>query len=214
PAVEDTIASFSSRGASRGGTALKPDIDSIGESVFSTAALTGTEGVSFNGTSMATPHIAGSLALLRQLHPSWTAEELKALLMNNANHDLSLTIGPALPKTGPGRVGAGREDVAATLDTNVVAYNADGSGRVSVSFGSVEVATLTTLNRTVKVANKGKTSGTYTVAFNGTNMPDIPGVTITTSTAAVTVAPGATATFDVILTADPPALKHSRDSSA
>src|SRR5262249_51905843 len=124
-----------------------------------------------------------------------------------------LNVGPALPNTGPGRVGAGREDVAAAVSGNVVAYNADGSGRVSVSFGSVEVAAPLTLTKSIKVANKGKSSVTDGVGFNGTNMPHMRGVTFRTSGGWVTVAAGATATFDVILGADPLAMKHSRDAS-
>src|SRR5207245_11534396 len=169
PALEDTIASFSSRGPSRVGTALKPDIDSVGETVFSTQALSGTEGVSFSGTSMATPHIAGTMALLRQLHPDWSVEELKALVMNNAGHALfSLTSG-VLPKAGPGRVGAAREDVAAAASDQVVAFAAKGHGRVSVSFGSVQVPapaaspspTPTTLAQSIKVVNKGSAAADF-----------------------------------------------------
>ena len=44
PTLEDTIASFSSRGPSRVGNGLKPDIDSVGETVFSTQALSGRSG--------------------------------------------------------------------------------------------------------------------------------------------------------------------------
>ena len=33
---------------------------------------------------MASPHAAGALAVVRELHPEWTVEELKALLMNTA----------------------------------------------------------------------------------------------------------------------------------
>jgi subtilisin family serine protease len=212
--AQDVIASFSSRGASLRGTALKPDIDSVGETVFSTQALfPGTEGDSFNGTSMSAPHVAGTMAILRQLHPTWTVEELKALVMNTANHDVFLNLGPALPKIGPGRIGAGRQDVAAAVNTNVVAYNGDGSGRVSVSFGSVEVAGSMVLSKPIVVKNRGGSSATYTIAYNGTNMPDVPGVAFTTSGGTVTVAPGATATFNVVLTADAASMKHSRDAS-
>ena len=45
--------------------------------------------LSLNGTSMAAPHMAGIMALLRQLHPAWTVEELKALAMNRALHDVT-----------------------------------------------------------------------------------------------------------------------------
>jgi hypothetical protein len=213
PQLDDTIASFSSRGPSRVGNALKPDIDSIGETVFSTEALSGTEGDSFNGTSMATPHIAGTMALLREIHPDWTVAELKALVMNHATHDIYALTNAVLPKVGPGRVGAGREDVPAAADGKVVAYASAPAGRVSVSFGSLQVGAPTTLSQQVKVTNKGTTAASYAVAFDGTNMPSIPGVSFTTSVASVSVSKGKTAKFDVVLTADPALMKHSRDAS-
>ena len=55
-----------------------------GVSILSAASLSGNSGRAPSGTSMAAPHVAGTLALLRQLHPSWSVEELKALLMNTA----------------------------------------------------------------------------------------------------------------------------------
>jgi subtilisin family serine protease len=213
PQLEDTIASFSSRGPSRVGNALKPDIDSIGETVFSTQALSGTEGDSFNGTSMATPHIAGTMALLRQIHPGWSVAELKALVMNNASHDIFALTSGVLPLDGPGRVGAGREDVARAAAGQVIAYSAKNDGRVSVSFGSLQVAAATTLTRSIKVTNKGTSAATFAVAFDGTNRPAIPGVAFTTSTSSISVGNGKTAKFDVTLTADPAAMKHSRDAS-
>jgi subtilisin family serine protease len=213
PALEDTIASFSSRGPSRVGNALKPDIDSIGETVFSTQALSGTEGDSFNGTSMATPHIAGTMALLREIHPDWSVAELKALVMNNASHEIFALTNGVLPLDGPGRVGAGREDVARAGAGQVIAYSAKNDGRVSVSFGSLQVAAVTTLTQSIKVTNKGTSAATFTVAFDGTNRPAVPGVTLTTSTSSISVGKGKTAKFDVTLTADPAAMKHSRDAS-
>ena len=66
---------------------------------------TGTGIQSFNGTSSATPHVAGTMALLKQLHPTWTVEQLKALIMNTADHDLFVNIGESGTKVGPGRIG-------------------------------------------------------------------------------------------------------------
>lgn len=39
-----------------------------------------------SGTSMAAPHVAGAAALLKQLYPSWTPEEIKGALMSVAEN--------------------------------------------------------------------------------------------------------------------------------
>ena len=88
---------------------------------------------------MASPHMAGVMALLRQTHPSWSVEELKALAMNTAGSDVYIGFGQTGDKPGPGRVGSGRVQIAAALASDSIAYNNDDSGSVSVSFGAVEV---------------------------------------------------------------------------
>jgi len=40
--------------------------------------------VQFAGTSMATPHVSGAVALIKQKHPDWTPEEIKMALRNTA----------------------------------------------------------------------------------------------------------------------------------
>ena len=53
------------------------------------------------GTSMATPHVAGSAAILAQQHPDWTGQQLKAALMG-----ASKVVDPKLTvyQQGAGRV--------------------------------------------------------------------------------------------------------------
>ena len=82
--VADTIATFSSRGPRRGDAGLKPDLAAPGTGIVSAKTGSGSERVSSSGTSMAAPHVTGLMALLRQAHPDWSVEELKALVMNSA----------------------------------------------------------------------------------------------------------------------------------
>ena len=75
-------------------TTLKPDITSVGVNVLSSVTCVdkgpdcpgdGSGWAFFQGTSMATPHIAGSAAVLLQLHPDWSPAQIKSALVNHAD---------------------------------------------------------------------------------------------------------------------------------
>ncbi|PEQ92581.1 peptidase S8 [Bacillus sp. AFS006103] len=78
---QDQLADFSSRGPVTGTWEIKPDIVAPGVAIHST--IPGGY-LSLQGTSMAAPHVAGACALIKQAHPDWTPEEIKAALMNTA----------------------------------------------------------------------------------------------------------------------------------
>lgn len=207
----DTLSSFSSRGVRRGDSALKPDITAPGQSIFSAATGSGTEGASLNGTSMAAPHVAGGMALLRQVYPDWTVEELKALAMNTANSPLRVDPAAGSTQYAPGRIGSGRITLTDAVDSDVIAYNADDVGQVSVSFGAVEVLNSRTMVKNIRVRNKGTTSATYAVSYAPST--DIPGVTFTVTPASVTLAANASANIVVTMTATASAMTHTRDTT-
>ncbi|TFG31878.1 hypothetical protein EU528_04910 [Candidatus Thorarchaeota archaeon] len=97
----DLITAFSGRGPSVYGH-YDPDIAAPGDDIFST--LPGaTYGIG-GGTSMATPHVAGAVALLLEAHPGANPDMIKANLMANAK-DIGL------PTT---EQGAGLVDLVAT----------------------------------------------------------------------------------------------------
>ncbi len=76
-----THAEFSSVGPTTISLRLKPDVAAPGVNVLS--SVPGGGWSEFSGTSMAAPHIAGSAALLRQRHPSWSAEQVKSALVQS-----------------------------------------------------------------------------------------------------------------------------------
>jgi len=80
------IASFSSRGPSLcGGTGsllIKPEVSAPGVNVRSSGSATGYTVLS--GTSMAAPHVAGAVALLKQFAPNLTGKEILEALYNTA----------------------------------------------------------------------------------------------------------------------------------
>jgi minor extracellular serine protease Vpr len=77
----DRLADFSSRGPVTGTWEIKPDIVAPGVAINSTVP---GGYLSLQGTSMAAPHVAGACALIKQAHPDWTPEQIKAALMNTA----------------------------------------------------------------------------------------------------------------------------------
>ncbi|WP_026572676.1 S8 family serine peptidase [Bacillus sp. UNC438CL73TsuS30] len=78
---KDRMAEFSSRGPVTGTWEVKPDIVAPGVAINSTVP---GGYLSLQGTSMAAPHVAGACALIKQAHPDWTPQQIKASLMNTA----------------------------------------------------------------------------------------------------------------------------------
>ena len=80
------IASFSSRGPSIcGGTGtllIKPEVSAPGVNVRSSLP-NNSYGLN-SGTSMASPHVAGAIALLKQVAPNMTGRQIKAILFSTA----------------------------------------------------------------------------------------------------------------------------------
>lgn len=208
----DSLSSFSSRGPRARDTGLKPDITAPGHTIWSPDRLTGFRGRSLNGTSMAAPHMAGAMALLKQTHPTWSVEQLKALAMNTAGSDVFEQFGQTGNKYNPGRVGSGRVEIASALASSSIAYNANGTGAVSVSFGAVEVAGTATLQRTIRVENHGAAAETYALAYSARS--SIPGVSYSfPGGSSVTVPAGGSATVVVQLDADASLMQNTRDAT-
>lgn len=77
------VAGFSSRGPSGcDDMTIKPEVTAPGVTVRSTSRTGGY--VTMSGTSMAAPHVAGAVAILRQFNPSATPSQIKQALMYSA----------------------------------------------------------------------------------------------------------------------------------
>jgi subtilisin family serine protease len=79
----DHIADFSSAGPTPVSLQLKPDVTAPGVDVLSSVPAHDFEVL--DGTSMATPHVAGGVALLLQRHPTWTVQEVKSALASTGD---------------------------------------------------------------------------------------------------------------------------------
>jgi subtilisin family serine protease len=148
----DNLAGFSSRGPVSGSYDIKPDVVAPGVAIFSTIPEyinSPEEGEDYTaayarlqGTSMATPHVAGVAALMLQEHPEYTPFDVKAALMNTAE-DLKGDV--SVFEQGAGRVDA-YDAVHADVTTKVIGRteNLNENGEVveideetaSISFGS------------------------------------------------------------------------------
>lgn len=79
------IADFSSRGPSDcDGRTTKPEVVAPGVEVYSSVPGGGYESYWWDGTSMAGPHVAGVVALMRQANPDLGVDSIKQILMNTA----------------------------------------------------------------------------------------------------------------------------------
>jgi subtilisin family serine protease len=209
PENVDKVFSASSRGTNGAGN-LKPDVTGVAVQVFSTDVGTGSDGKTLSGTSMASPMVAGTAALVRSKHPDWSPEEVKADIMNTAGQDITTGAGHTGDKYAPNRVGAGRVVIPDALDNQVLAYVVDDPGAVSVGFGPVAVTGPVALTKTVKVVNKGVTPAAYSIQYVPSTT--VPGVSYELSASSVTLSPRGSKTFTVTLrVTDPTALTKTID---
>ena len=147
PVEPDILAGFSGRGPNID-LGIKPDLTAPGVAIHTASNGSGFT-LSANGTSFATPMIAGGAALLLQRFPAWSATQVKSALVNSAVQVVTADGAEGLVnEVGNGRLDLGRAfQVAAFLDP------------VSTSFGSIPAASST--RRSVLVTNAVSTVKTY-----------------------------------------------------
>lgn len=205
----DTLSVSSSRGVHGSLGWGKPDVAAPGQQIVSANVGSGNGGASSNGTSMASPHVAGIAALVREAHPGWSAAQVKASIVNTATHDLATEPGGDL-FYGPPRVGSGRVDTLAAVTNDTLVYNADRPQQTSVSFGVVPLAGETvTIRKAVTVQNLGSTARTYSTQV--TESTTSGGATITAAPASLRVPAGGTGIVTLTFTADPATVAREID---
>ena len=171
----DTIASFSSRGpvTSDGSMRLKPDITAPGTNTRSAYNTSDTAYAFLSGTSMATPHIAGAVALLWSAHPELRNDDdaTEAVLNSTAVHILSNTCDGGSPTTPNNTFGNGRIDILAAVDSVMVDTVTITKAQYAVSRSQLTVQatdTNTDAVLTVSVTSTGEVLGTMTNRGDGT----------------------------------------------
>lgn len=231
--VAPVMANSSSRGPNRANPdILKPDITGPGSSVVASgrptlstadrnAVAAGTlippwGSATLSGTSMSSPHVAGSAALLRQMFPTWSPAAVKSALMTN-NTGVRLSSGAS--DTNRWGYGSGHLNPNGAIVPSLV-YDAGpadygrflcGLGLASpasigscATLGNVQAHDLNlpsltasavvgqrTLTRTVR--NVGPSTATFVASAN------LPGYNVVVSPSTLTLAPGASATYKATL---------------
>jgi subtilisin family serine protease len=108
--LADVAAYFSSAGPTPISLLLKPDVTAPGVNVLS--AIPPDDWETLDGTSMATPHVAGGAALLLQRHPTWTVEQVKSAFAATGDpvHPSGSSAEISTLREGGGRIDLGRAD--------------------------------------------------------------------------------------------------------
>lgn len=177
----DEVNSSSSLGPSTPNFDIKPDVTALGTNIMSTIPMYKVDfpEVSYaeaydrkTGTSMATPHIAGIAALVKQANPEWNAFDVKVALSNTAKI-LDTT------KYDVFAQGAGRVNAYAAAHPEILAYAqdtaiADSTGEIvenlkgTITFGPRSLDQDLSVTKQVQVKDFTGNGGTYAVDVSTT----------------------------------------------
>ncbi|MBX7269819.1 S8 family peptidase [Micromonospora sp. Llam7] len=176
------------------GTCL--DIFAPGSSITSAWHTSNTATNTINGTSMASPHVAGAAALVLSTNPSWSPQQVRDYLVNNATNnvvtnpgsgspnkllyvvngstpppvnDFSVSVSPTAGSTAP--AGSVTATVAtATTNGSAQSVSLSASGLPSGATASFSPATVTSGgSSTLTIGTSASTpAGTYPVTVTGT----------------------------------------------
>jgi len=196
----NVIASFSSRGPSING-GLKPDVTAVGTDLYMAAERVDPNGdlyspngyTAADGTSFATPLVAGAAALVKQKNPKLTALQLKSAVVNTAAQSLTDESGAASVLSA----GAGLLNAQSAVSTNVTVVPA------TISFGFLDqIASFPPPSQQLQIANSGSSAVNLTLTV-------APAVTdtksqVTLGSSSVSLSPGQTTTVTVAVSGSSP----------
>jgi hypothetical protein len=207
---------------------LKPDVTAPGVNIlagFTPDPANAAPGENFaylSGTSMSTPHVAGVAALLRQAHPNWSPAAIRSALVTTARQDLRLPDSLSTPNSfdyggghivpndafSPGLVYDVSDDeydafACGTASPAVTPAKCDELSAAGHSFNardlnqpSVSISRLANQQTvTRQVTNLGDEPESYEIELSPP-----PGINVAVSPPVLSVAAGASASFDVTLT--------------
>lgn len=200
------IAGFSSRGTIIGMGQIKADIAAPGVAILAATTKTGAPAAtmadasgytSANGTSMASPHVAGAAAQVKQARPELSVAEVRAVLMNTATNPRYADGTPKADGINNDSIlaqGAGLIDVEAAVNAKAL-MGIPGDGVVEPEvLGSYSFKTKPVINtrvqhsETVEVTLRSLgEAGTYNLSVANNRDLQIDGIDVSLSADSVTV---------------------------
>lgn len=196
PGTENLMADFSSHGPVFVSNRIKPDAVAPGADVLSAVPHRSCAAAPcfafYSGTSMAAPHLAGSVAVLRAAHTGWTTAQVRSAVTNTADRYALRTFDAARrvidAPSGVQIQGGGLADLQAATHAQAAMTP------VSLSAGAVPSISGQTRTVPVTLTNLTATERTWTIDVSDARTT---GVTFTPTASSVTVQPGASAQIHV-----------------
>lgn len=224
---EPGIAGFSSRGPVVGEGQIKPDVSAPGVEVLAATTPVGAPAASMvdptrytvaSGTSMATPHTAGAAILVRQAHPTWPVDVVRAALANTATNPREADGSPEADGRATDDVlsqGGGLIDVAEAVGARaVMGVAGDGiaapgilAGHVFPKAPAINSRVVHTESVTVEIRDLSGQGGTYSLSVADNRDLELDGLSAAASPASVSVPAGGSASFRLDVTIDGDAVR-------
>ncbi|MFL2926570.1 MAG: S8 family serine peptidase, partial [Candidatus Poseidoniales archaeon] len=166
---------YSSRGPTGDGR-LKPDVMAPGGAIMSAQAGSGDGYVSYSGTSMATPHVAGVAALMLQANPNVSptssTDYVKQILRETSDHKVPLDVDCGELFTPNNCYGWGTVDLIGAVSRSMNLKDVDLTGNTGIQSETSETFEASMTYTKTEYTNRGKDGGTINNFIQGSDLPD------------------------------------------
>ena len=166
---------YSSRGPTGDGR-LKPDVMAPGGAIMSAQAGSGNGYVSYSGTSMATPHVAGVAALMIQANsgvaPTSSTDYVKQILRETSDHKVPLDIDCGEIYSPNNCYGWGTVDLLGAVSRSLDLKSTDLSGTTGIQSETSETFEASMIYTKTEYTNRGKDGGSISNFIQGSDLPD------------------------------------------
>ncbi len=222
-AYQGEVAGFSSRGPVVGLGQVKPDVAAPGvnvlaavppASVLGALAVAGGTGANYgsiSGTSMASPHVAGAAALIRQAHPDWDPDMVRTAMINTATNARDRNGVPKAEGIDTAHdQGGGLIDVVEAIGARaLLGVPGDGLDRPSIlgshSFGEralIDSGCMLSDSVDIELRDLSGAGGSYALAVIDNRELGREGVTAALSASQLSLPAGGRATVQLMLSVD------------